>query len=409
MRLLIVTQYFWPEDFRINDLAGELVRRGHQVTVLTGLPNYPDGRIFREYRADPRRFAHYRGARIVRVPLIARGSGGVRLIANYASFALSGCLIGLWKLRGRDFDAIFAYEPSPITVGIPAAFMRAVKGAPMTLWVLDLWPETLRAIGVIRAQTIIRLIGKLVSGIYGRCDLILAQSKSFVPQIKNRCTRAAARVEYFPSWAESIFDSPDDSEALELPPKNAKFDVMFAGNIGDAQDFPAILAAAERLRDRTEVRWLIVGGGRAADWVADEIVRRRLQGSVLMLGRHPVERMPAFYRRADVMLVTLKDEPIFAMTIPGKLQSYLVAGVPIVGMLNGEGARAIEAAGAGIVCAAGDDEALSRAIVEMFRKPADERIAMGACGRTYGHREFGRERLMDKLENWLMTVTKVAT
>jgi len=409
VRLLIVTQYFWPEDFRINDLAGELVRRGHQVTVLTGLPNYPDGRIYEEFRADPRRFENYLGAKIVRVPLVGRGGGGFRLMANYASFALSACLIGAWRLRGQDFEAIFAYQLSPVTVGIPAILMRAVKGAPMTMWVLDLWPETLSAIGAIRAQTIIRLVGRLVSGIYSRCDLILAQSKSFVPQIEGRCWRVAGRVKYFPSWAESIFDSADNSEAPELPPKNAKFDVMFAGNIGAAQDFPAILAAAERLRDHKGIRWLIVGSGRAADWVSSEIVRRGLQGSVLMLGRHPVKRMPAFYRRADALLVTLKDEPIFAMTIPGKLQSYLMAGVPIVGMLNGEGARAIEAAGAGIVCAAGDDEALSRAVVEMSKMPECERVAMGARGRTYGHREFGRERLMDKLENWLMTVTKVTT
>jgi colanic acid biosynthesis glycosyl transferase WcaI len=409
VRLLIVTQYFWPEDFRINDLAGELVRRGHQVTVLTGLPNYPDGRIYEEFRADPRRFENYLGAKIVRVPLVGRGGGGFRLMANYASFALSACLIGAWRLRGQEFEAIFAYQLSPVTVGIPAILMRAVKGAPMTMWVLDLWPESLSAIGAIRAQTIIRLVGRLVSGIYSRCDLILAQSKSFVPQIEGRCSRAAGRVKYFPSWAESIFDSADNSEAPELPPKNAKFDVMFAGNIGAAQDFPAILAAAERLRDHKGIRWLIVGSGRAADWVSSEIVRRGLQGSVLMLGRHPVKRMPAFYRRADALLVTLKDEPIFAMTIPGKLQSYLMAGVPIVGMLNGEGARAIEAAGAGIVCAAGDDEALSRAVVEMSKMPECERVAMGARGRTYGHREFGRERLMDKLENWLMTVTKVTT
>lgn len=407
MRLLIVTQYFWPEDFRINDLAGEMVRRGHEVTVLTGLPNYPDGRIFDAFRKDPGRFQSFMGAKIVRVPLFARGTGGRRLMANYASFALSGCLIGLWRLRGQDFDAIFAYEPSPITVGIPAALMRTVKRAPMMLWVLDLWPETLEAIGAIRAKAIIGLIGRLVSAIYDRCDLILAQSQSFVPQIESRCSRAGCRVEYFPSWAESIFDTLDISEARELPPKNARFDVMFAGNIGDAQDFPAILAAAERLKGHPEIRWLIVGGGRAADWVASEIVRRGLQASVLMLGRHPVERMPAFYRRADALLVTLKDEPIFAMTIPGRLQSYLVAGIPVIGMLNGEGARAIEAAGAGIVCAAGDDEALSRAIMAMSQMPESERVSMGARGRAYGHREFGRERLMNKLENWLRTLTRV--
>jgi colanic acid biosynthesis glycosyl transferase WcaI len=404
--MLIVTQYFWPEDFRINDLAAELARRGHEVVVLTGLPNYPDGRIYEEFRAEAHRYGNFRGVRIVRVPLIARGKGGFRLIANYASFAFNACLIGAWKLRGEKFDSIFAYEPSPITVGIPAAFMRALKGAPMTLWVLDLWPETLRAIGAVRSPTVLGWVGRLVSCIYDRCDLILAQSRSFVPQIESRCTRPVRRVEYFPNWAESIFDSRSDSDAGELPPKNGKFDVMFAGNIGDAQDFPAILAAAERLRDRAEIRWLIVGNGRAAEWVAGEISRRRLQDIVLMLGRHPMERMPAFYRRADALLVTLKDEPIFAMTIPGKLQSYLVAGVPIIGMLNGEGARAIEAAGAGIACPAGDDEALAGAVLAMSKMPLAERLSLGARGRAYGHRAFGREALIGQLEHWLATLRR---
>jgi colanic acid biosynthesis glycosyl transferase WcaI len=407
MRLLIVTQYFWPEDFRINDLATELSRRGHEITVLTGLPNYPDGRIFAAFRSNPRHYDRLEGVRIVRVPLIARGKGGIRLIANYMSFAVSACLFGFWKLRGHKFDAIFAYEPSPITVGIPAAFMRGMKNAPMALWVLDLWPETLRALGVVRAPSMLAAVGRLVSAIYDRCDLILAQSRSFVPQIEARCTRPTRRVEYFPSWAESIFDSDGESNASELPAKDGKFDIMFAGNIGDAQDFPAILAAAERLKGHPRIRWLIVGGGRAADWVSGEIVRRGLQAGMLMLGRHPTARMPAFYRRADALLVTLKDEPIFAMTIPGKLQTYLVAGLPILGMLNGEGARAIEAAGAGLVCAAGDDEALSAGVLAMAAMTSEERRLMGACGRAYGRAEFGRETLMDRLENRLTNLAKL--
>jgi glycosyltransferase involved in cell wall biosynthesis len=331
------------------------------------------------------------------------------LIANYLSFALSACLLGSWKVRGRKFDAIFAYEPSPITVGIPAAFLRGLKNAPMALWVLDLWPETLRALGVVRAPSMLAAVGRLVSAIYDRCDLILAQSRSFVPQIEARCTRPTRRVEYFPSWAESIFDSDGESNASELPQKDGKFDVMFAGNIGDAQDFPAILAAAARLKGHPRIRWLIVGDGRAADWVSQEIARRGLQGEILMLGRHPIARMPAFYRRADALLVTLKDEPIFAMTIPGKLQTYLIAGVPILGMLNGEGARAIEAAGAGLACAAGDDEALSQAVLAMAAMRPEERQLMGARGRAYGRAEFGRETLMDRLEDRLTHLAKLPT
>jgi len=407
MRLLIVTQYFWPEDFRINDLAMELSRRGHEVTVLTGVPNYPDGQVYAAFRSDPRHYDRLEGVRIIRVPLIARGKGGIRLIANYLSFAVNACLLGAWKLRGRKFDAIFAYEPSPVTVGIPAAFMRGLKNAPMALWVLDLWPETLSALGVVRAPSMLAAVGRLVSAIYDRSDLILAQSRSFVPQIEARCTRPTRRVEYFPSWAESIFDSSGESDAGELPEKDGKFDIMFAGNIGDAQDFPAILAAAARLKGHPRIRWLIVGDGRAADWVSREIARCGLQGEVLMLGRHPTARMPAFYRRADALLVTLKDEPIFAMTIPGKLQTYLIAGVPILGMLNGEGARVIEAAGAGLACGAGDDEALSQAVLAMAAMTLEERQSMGARGRAYGRAEFGREALMDRLEDRLTNLAKL--
>jgi glycosyltransferase involved in cell wall biosynthesis len=244
------------------------------------------------------------------------------------------------------------------------------------------------------------MIGRLVAAIYARCDLILAQSRSFVPQIRRLCP-PQARVEYFPSWAESIFETDPGPEPDELPPKEGCFEIMFAGNVGDAQDFPAILDAAQSLLDRPHVRWLIVGHGRAADWVAAEIGRRGLSGSVIMLGRHPLERMPAFYRRADALLVSLRDEPIFAMTIPGKLQSYLMAGVPILGMLNGEGARAIEAAAAGYTCAAGDGAALGRAVLAMSSLSETERAAMGARGRDYGRSEFGRQGLIDRLEAWL--------
>ncbi len=171
MRLLVVSQYFWPENFRINDLVDELVRRGHEVLVLTGAPNYPDGKVFPEFKEHPRRFNAFHGAQVVRVPLLARGRGRARLLLNFLSFAISASLLGAWKLRGRKFDAIFAYQVSPITVGIPAALLRALKQAPLAFWVLDLWPETLQAIGVVRSRALLSAIGKLVTFIYRRCDL----------------------------------------------------------------------------------------------------------------------------------------------------------------------------------------------------------------------------------------------
>lgn len=400
MRLLVVSQYFWPENFRINDLVTELVRRGHQVTVLTGVPNYPDGKVFREFCDAPARYSHYEGAEVIRVPLAPRGRGSLRLLLNYLTFAVSASVIGLWKLRGRQFDAILAYEPSPITVGLPATVMRAVKRAPLAFWVLDLWPETLQAIGVVRSRSILQGVGKLVSFIYKRCDLILAQSRSFIPQIR-RYAGERSRVVYFPNWAESVFDMQHAVPAAEVSLKPGSFTVMFAGNIGDAQDFPAILAAAESLNSYAHIQWLIVGDGRMARWVADEIERRNLSGCVHLLGRYPVERMPSFFKHAHALLVSLKDEPIFSMTIPGKLQSYLAAGIPVVAMLNGEGAEAVKSSCAGLTCPAGDHDGLATAVLRLSQMTPDEREKMGENGRAVSVREFDRRTLIDQLERWL--------
>ena len=400
MRLLVVSQYFWPENFRINDLVGELMRRGHQVTVLTGLPNYPGGNIFQEYRDDPDRFLNYEGAEIIRVTMTARSQGSLRLMLNYLSFAVSASMLGPWKLRGRKFDAIFAYQVSPVTVGIPSVVMRAVKCAPLAFWVLDLWPETLEAVGVVRHPALLHVMGKLVSFIYKRCDLVLVQSKRFIPQVQKYAGNSI-RVKYFPSWAEKVFGTKEVDHAAEVPPKVGSFNVMFAGNIGEAQDFPAILAAAERLKLQSNIRWLIVGDGRLAPWVANEIKRRNLHDCVLMLGRYPLKRMPAFFKHANALLVSLKDEPIFSMTIPGKLQSYLAAGIPVVAMLNGEGAELVRNSQSGLTCAAGDHAGLAAAVLKLSEMTNEQLAAMARNGLKVSESEFDRKALMDQLEGWL--------
>jgi colanic acid biosynthesis glycosyl transferase WcaI len=400
MRLLVVSQYFWPENFRVNDLVGELVARGHTVTVLTGWPNYPDGDVFPDFRANPRAFDSFAGARIVRVPLVARGKGGARLALNFLSFALSGSLLGAWKLRGQSFDAIFVFEVSPVTVGLPAIVQRWLKKAPIAFWVLDLWPETLEAIGVVRSKRVLGLVGQLVRFIYRRCDLLLAQSRSFIPQIRRYA--GDAEVRYFPQWAEAVHDADEAPPAPEVPPQPGAFTIVFTGNIGDAQDFPTVLDAAERLKAQApHVRWVIVGDGRVAGWVRDEVQQRGLGEQVLLPGRFPVERMPSFYRHADALLVSLKPEPIFAMTLPGKLQSYLAAGVPILALLDGEGAQVVTEAGAGVAAPAGDAQALADAVLRLAALPQEERAAMGRRGRQLGATEFDRGRQIEKLEAWL--------
>lgn len=399
MRLLVITQYFWPENFRINDLVRELVQRGHQVTVLTGVPNYPDGHVFPAFKSDASQFARYAGANVHRVPMLQRGKGGLRLLINYLSFAISASTVGVWKLRGQHYDAVFAYEPSPITVGLPAVALRFTKNAPLLFWVQDLWPETLQAVGAIKSSMILSAVGKLVSFIYKRCDVILAQSKSFIPQIL-KYAPAKKRVLYFPNWSDKVFTSDLLIPAPEVPSEPSCFSVMFAGNIGEAQDFPAILAAAETLKGHA-IRWLIVGDGRLASWVAEEIKKRGLQEQVLMLGRFPSERMPSFFQHADALLVSLKDEPIFAMTIPSKLQTYLSAAIPVLAMLNGDGADVVRESGSGITCRAGDHEGLARAVLQLSQSTPEVRLEMGRKGRELSQREFDRDTLISSLEGWI--------
>ena len=402
MKLLIVSQYFWPENFRINDLVAELVRRGHEVTVLTGYPNYPDGVVFEDFKKNPNKYALYGGADIVRVPLAPRGHGAVRLALNYLSFIVSASLLGLFKLRSRKFDRIFVYEPSPITVGLPAIVMKWAKKAPITFWVLDLWPETLRAVGMVKSERILRLIGHMVSFIYRRCDVILAQSQSFIGNIRQYC-RPYQRVEYFPSWAEDMFGKGTAEPAPELAPHAQCFKIVFAGNIGEAQDFPAILDAAEHLKARHDIQWILVGDGRMGTWVADEIKRRDLSRTVTMPGRFPLDRMPAFYAGADALLVSLKKNEVFSMTIPGKVQSYLAAGKPLLGMLDGEGAAAISEAKAGKVCPAGNGAELARIAQEMADSSPSMLRSMGEAGNTYYREQFERNALMTRIEQILLT------
>ncbi len=401
MKILIVSQYFWPENFRINDLTQELVGRGHCVTVLTGIPNYPAGAVYEEYLKNPEIFNFYSGARVFRVPMLARSKGAVRLLLNYLSFVIGACICGPWRLRGKKVDVIFVFEPSPVTVGLPAILLSRIKRAPIVFWALDLWPETLAAVGVVRSPIVLGWVGNLVRFIYERCTLVLGQSQGFLPKIAKYCSDSK-KIKYFPSWAEEIFDEPELMRAPEVQFKQGVFSVLFAGNIGEAQDMPAVLEAAELLKDKESIRWLIVGDGRKSYWLQEEVARRGLQQKVLLLGRFPLDRMPSFYAHADALLLSLKEDPIFSLTIPGKVQTYLMAGIPIIGMLDGEGAKVIKEAKAGLVCSAGNSAGLASAVLEISSMSVAQRKQLGVNGREFAGKEFGRSLLMDKLELFLL-------
>jgi glycosyltransferase involved in cell wall biosynthesis len=405
MRILVVTQYFWPENFRINDLVQALSERGHQITILTGEPNYPSGKFFPEYLADKAAFSNFGESPVIRIPVLARKNNKISLFLNYLSFIISASTVGVWKLRKRPFDVIFVYEPSPITVGIPAAILRKIKKAPLVFWVLDLWPHTLHAVGIVKSRFVLNFIGKLVNFIYSQCDLILAQSRSFITHI-SQYAPPSVPVEYFPNWAESIFENFSSEPAQEINKKLGDFIIMFAGNLGEAQDFPAILKAAELLKSNKNIRWIILGDGRMKEWIAEQIIERELHEQVELVGSYPVDRMPSFFMHADALLVTLKDEPIFAMTIPGKLQSYLASGIPVLGMMNGEGSTLINNNKVGKCVASGSPSELASVVLDMISTPILKCKEMGARGKALYKNEFSRNILIEKIEQILSSLRK---
>ncbi|MBN1140898.1 MAG: glycosyltransferase family 4 protein [Deltaproteobacteria bacterium] len=405
MRIVIVTNHFWPEEFRINDVARGLVARGHRVSVLTGIPNYPGGKFFSGYGIFKKRRETHQGIEIRRSPLIPRGSGsGWRLILNYLSHLLFSCLLAPWCFRG-EYDVIFVFETSPVTVGFPALVLRAMKRLPIVFWVQDLWPDTLSATGVIRSQKVLRGIGAMVRFIYGHCDRVLVQSRAFSKSVEALFPKPE-RIVYLPNSAEEFYRPfPPEEAVAEGALMAAGFRVVFAGNIGVAQDFGTILDAAEALKHVSDIQWIIIGDGRRRAWVEEQRSKRGLEQTFHLLGRHPAEAMPRFFALADALLVTLKKEPIFAFTIPSKIQSYLACGRPIVAALEGEGKRVIEQAGAGFTSPPEEPQALAAAVLKMYRLPAREREAMGRAGRTYFEREFEPDLLLDRLEGVLKEVS----
>lgn len=401
MKILVVTQYFHPENFKINDLVAQMVERGHEVSVLTGLPNYPEGRIYKGFSFWRNKIGHYCGATVIRSALIPRGKGNkVRLFVNYLSFALLASLTAIVRVK-RSFDIIFVYEISPITVAIPALVLKRIRKIPVVMWVQDLWPESVMDAGNVNSNIILNPLKALVRKIYHGCDGLLIASRAFESSIQTYGI-PEQNIHYFPQWAEEIFEPFQPNTSFKyhdvLP---SGFRVIFAGNMGEAQDIPSVINAAEKLRECKSIKWIFLGWGRCYDWAKEEIDRRALHETVYLLGRYPLETMPHFFAHADVMLLTLKKSLVFSLTVPAKIQTYMACGRPIVTMLDGEGSKIIEVSRAGLTARAGDYERLANNVLEMYEMPISKREALGRNGLHYCQKHFDRDRTLSRCEEVL--------
>lgn len=393
MRILLLSQHFWPESFRINDVAVALHAAGHEVVVLTGQPNYPGGSVFSGYRAGATGQEWHDGLEIHRVPLVPRGGGSaLRLVANYLSFIASAALVGAWRLRGRHFDVVFVYGTSPILQALAGVLLARLKGCALVTWVQDLWPQSLQATGYVRNPRVLAAVAGVVRWLYRRCDLLLVQSRGFEAPVRELAR--STPVIYHPNPAEGVAPAANTEPALRLP---VGFNIVFAGNLGTAQSLGSVLDAAALLADLPHVRFVLVGSGQCSAWLAEQ-VRERGLGQVLLPGRFAPEAMPAILAQASALLVTLAADPTMSLTIPSKVQSYLAAGRPIVAALAGEGARVVAESGAGLVCLPAEAQALADTVRHLHAMPEAARARMGLAGHRYHASHFSIDTLTPQLE-----------
>ena len=396
--ILVISQYFYPENFRINDICKEWVKRGYEVTVVTGIPNYPQGKFFDGYGLFKKRKEVYEGIHIIRLPIISRGKGSIRLALNYFSYVFSGFF---WKAFTRiKADKVFIFEVSPMTQALVGVWYAKRRKIPCTIYVQDLWPENVEVVTGIHNKKIIGAIDKMVNYIYKHCKLILATSPSFVKKLEERTSvydsEGNSKVKYWPQYAEEFY-KPAEKKNLEDLKISDRFRIAFTGNIGYAQGLDVLPKTAELLKKQNiNCEFVIIGDGRYMEEFKKDIEERNVVEYFLLLGRKKPEEIPGYLALCDAAFISFADNPLFEMTIPAKLQSYLACGMPILAVANGETKRVIEEAKCGVCCEFHAVETLAETINKLKSSNLDE-AAKNA--ELYCRKHFCKTDLMQEINH----------
>ena len=390
MNVLIVTQYFWPENFRINDLALGLMENGINVTVLSTYPGYPNKKMYRNYPIDN----YFNKIEVLRVPIVSRGNNKISLFLNYCSFVFSGIFLGLLKLSDKNFDIVFVFQPSPITSIIPGIFFSWFKKAKLAIWILDLWPDTLKPMGLLNFKYINKIAFLIANWIYQKGDLILCQSNSMSSLLKSRLPYK--NIKYFPNWVEEeLFKKFKKKKLIKHKP----FNIIFAGNIGLAQDFDSILKAVELIPRNMNIQINIIGDGKEKQRLINKVHQKGLSEIIFFRNSVPLEKISEFLHEGNALILALKKAEIFEYTIPGKLQSYLAIGLPIVSMLSGESAQIIEENQLGLNATSGDYKNLADNIIKLKKMKKIERDMMGKKCKEFAIKYYKRDKIINNFIN----------
>ncbi|MDF2801236.1 MAG: capsular polysaccharide biosynthesis protein Cps4F [Anaerocolumna sp.] len=389
MKILFICQYYYPDQFKINDICSGLVEQGYEITVLTGLPNYPSGVIEKEYKNLNKRVEIIDGVKVIRSWLIGRGQGNIKLALNYLSFAFSASIKSLFIKK--DFDLIFVYQLSPVTMALPGILLRKITRKPLILYCFDLWPESVVSGSISTESFIYKVLLKVSSWIYRQADMILTSSKQF-EQYFNNTLGIHNELNYFPIYAESLFDNIGKNDD-----NNVNF--VFAGNIGEMQSVETIVYAANELREDKNIKIHIVGDGSSRK-SCEQLSTSLHLDNVIFYGHRPITEMPIFYEIADAFLVTLKDNRFISYTLPGKVQTYMASGKPIIGAINGETKVIIEEANCGLCALAEDYKELAN-IIRRFIKEKDKHSLYGDNAKKYYDINFSKKVYMERLNELL--------
>jgi glycosyltransferase involved in cell wall biosynthesis len=397
--ILVVSQYFYPEQFRVNDICIEWVKRGYKVTVLTGIPNYPQGKYYKGYGLLKKRNEIYKGIDIIRIPICPRGNNLFVLALNYLSFVISGFF---WVLFSKlKFDYVFLYEVSPMSQALPGIWYAKKKHVPCYIYVTDLWPESVEIVGGIKNKYILKLLNKMVDYIYRNCDRIFTSSKSFIKEINKRKV-PLDKVEFWPQYAEDCY-KPLSRDSVSVPeiPRDDFFNIVFAGNIGGAQGLDILPKTAKILMDKNiKVRFNIVGDGRYKENLVELVKKYKVKKMFNFVAKQPAKRIPEFMSVSDASLICLGKSKIFAKTIPAKTQSCLACGIPIIVSADGEIQDIINESEAGICSTAGNEKELAKNIEKIVNTPKGELLKMSNNALKYYQKQFEKEETLKIMDSW---------
>ena len=386
MKILIIYQHYWPEQFKATDIAESLAKLGHSVTVLCGLPNYPQGYIYEGYKRAYKRLEEHNGVNIIRVKEIARRNNILFRALNYWSYPHYAKRY--IRKHHIEADVVLSIVTSPIMMASPAIYYKKIYNKPVIMYEMDLWPESLLAGGISNKSLIYKHYKKVSSSIYSKCDKILVSTKEHIDYIKALPNCNNLDISYLPQYAESIFEESSDSST-----NNNTIDLMFAGNIGKAQSLKTLIEAANILKNDYRYKFHIVGDGSELNNIKKLANEYKLD-NVIFYGQRPLLDMPNFYNLADIMVVSLEDKPYANITLPGKVQSYMAYGKPLLGIVNGSTASFILDNKIGYVSSPNDVDELVNTIKGL---DTDKLREIGKYAKSVYLKEYRKELFINKL------------